>query len=113
MRSSYWGQGGHNAILLVGDFFKSALDSGKLDANALFPGGHKAASVQKEEEPEQDMEDQPGELQQEGVPAPEPVQPPQPPEQDDEAPPAKTLPAPTQPEQPAIQLQNSDAGPGP
>jgi penicillin-binding protein 1A len=114
MRSSYWGQGGHNAILLVSDFFKSALDSGKLDANALFPGGHKAAPVQKEEEPQQDMEDQPGELQQEGVPAPEPAPPPQPPEQDEETPPAQTLPPPTQPEpQQGIQLQNSDAGPSP
>jgi penicillin-binding protein 1A len=114
MRSSYWGQGGHNAILLVGDFFKSALDSGKLDANALFPGGHKAAPVQKEEEPQQDMEDQPGELQQEGVPAPAPAPPPQPPEQDEETPPAQTLPPPTQPEpQQGIQLQNSDAGPSP
>jgi penicillin-binding protein 1A len=30
MRSNYWGQGGHSAILLVGDFFKSALDSGRI-----------------------------------------------------------------------------------
>jgi penicillin-binding protein 1A len=110
MRSSYWGQGGHNAILLVGDFFKSALDSGKLDANALFPGGHKAAPVRKEEEPEQDMEEQQGELQQDGAPAPEPTPPPRPPEQDQETPPAQTLPPPTQPEpQQGIQLQNSDA----
>jgi penicillin-binding protein 1A len=27
MRSNYWGQGGHSAILLVGDFFKTALDA--------------------------------------------------------------------------------------
>lgn len=45
MRSSYWGQGGHNAILLVGDFFRSALDAGKLDAAALFPGGQPQAGA--------------------------------------------------------------------
>lgn len=37
MRSSYWGQGGHNAILLVGDFFRRALKSELVDANAVFP----------------------------------------------------------------------------
>jgi penicillin-binding protein 1A len=25
MRSNYWGQGGHNAIFIVGDFFREAL----------------------------------------------------------------------------------------
>ena len=44
MRSSYWGQGGHNAILLVGDFFRSALDAGKIDPAALFPGGQPQAA---------------------------------------------------------------------
>jgi len=39
MRSNYWGQGGHNAVLVVGDFFRSALRTGKIDAGALFPGG--------------------------------------------------------------------------
>jgi penicillin-binding protein 1A len=72
MRSSYWGQGGHNAVLLVGDFFKSALDSGKLDADALFPGGHKSEPVHHEEEPAPDEEmETPGDLQQEGAPPPE------------------------------------------
>ena len=37
MRSDYWGQGGHNALLLVGDFFRNALDAGMLDAKAAFP----------------------------------------------------------------------------
>jgi penicillin-binding protein 1A len=37
MRSSYWGQGGHNALLVVGDFFREALKSGMLDAKASFP----------------------------------------------------------------------------
>lgn len=36
MRSDYWGQGGHNAILLVGDFFRDALRGGLVDARARF-----------------------------------------------------------------------------
>jgi penicillin-binding protein 1A len=73
MRSSYWGQGGHNAILVVGDFFKTALDSGKLDANALFPGGRKPEPVvrQEEQEPQVEMEEG-GDMQQEGAPPAEP-----------------------------------------
>jgi penicillin-binding protein 1A len=37
MRSDYWGQGGHNAILLVGDFFRDTLKAGRIDAKATFP----------------------------------------------------------------------------
>ena len=37
MRSDYWGQGGHNALLLVGDFFRAAMGRGMLDAKASFP----------------------------------------------------------------------------
>jgi penicillin-binding protein 1A len=37
MRSDYWGQGGHNALLLVGDFFRSALGAGMLNVKAAFP----------------------------------------------------------------------------
>jgi penicillin-binding protein 1A len=37
MRSSYWGEGGHNALLLVGDFFQQALGAQLIDANARFP----------------------------------------------------------------------------
>jgi penicillin-binding protein 1A len=37
MRSNYWGQGGHNAVLLVGDFFRSALQDKLIDAQAQFP----------------------------------------------------------------------------
>src|SRR5690606_18967276 len=37
MRSDYWGQGGRNAILLVGDFFQQALQTGKLSKQASFP----------------------------------------------------------------------------
>ncbi|HEY2925893.1 penicillin-binding protein 1A [Piscinibacter sp.] len=37
MRSDYWGQGGHNAILLVGDFFRSVLQQRWVDVAASFP----------------------------------------------------------------------------
>jgi penicillin-binding protein 1A len=37
MRSDYWGQGGHSALLLVGDFFRAAMSKGMLDAKASFP----------------------------------------------------------------------------
>ncbi|KQQ97365.1 penicillin-binding protein 1A [Massilia sp. Leaf139] len=79
MRSSYWGQGGHNAILLVGDFFKSALDTGKIDRAALFPGGRPPAPprAREEEEPEEEFIE-PGDII-EGMPAEEPqeVEPPE------------------------------------
>jgi penicillin-binding protein 1A len=108
MRSNYWGQGGHNAILLVGDFFKSALDSGKLDANALFPGGHKPEPVVRQEqdqEPQEEMEEG-GDMQQEGVPPAEPplVQPlPEPPSE----PPMAPEPEPAPPPEP---VNNGEAG---
>ncbi|MET0982876.1 MAG: penicillin-binding transpeptidase domain-containing protein, partial [Telluria sp.] len=74
MRSNYWGQGGHNAILLVGDFFRTALDAGKLDKAAIFPGGRPPAAprVQAEEPQEEFIE--PEELM-EGMPADEPAPP--------------------------------------
>jgi len=37
MRSDYWGQGGHNAILVVGEFFRDALKGNLLDVKAKFP----------------------------------------------------------------------------
>ncbi|HVO95270.1 MAG TPA: penicillin-binding transpeptidase domain-containing protein, partial [Terriglobales bacterium] len=37
MRSNYWGEGGHNAVLLVGDFFQRALDARLIDGSARFP----------------------------------------------------------------------------
>src|SRR5436190_12072860 len=37
MRSNYWGQGGHNAIYIVGDFFRETLAKGSLNAKAQFP----------------------------------------------------------------------------
>jgi penicillin-binding protein 1A len=37
MRSDHWGQGGHNALLLVGDFFRDTLKSRLVDTKAHFP----------------------------------------------------------------------------
>jgi penicillin-binding protein 1A len=37
MRSDYWGQGGHNAALLIGDFFKDTLKSKLINVKAQFP----------------------------------------------------------------------------
>lgn len=37
MRSNYWGQGGHNALLVVGDFFQQALSSRSIDVAARYP----------------------------------------------------------------------------
>jgi penicillin-binding protein 1A len=45
MRSNYWGEGGHNAVLLVGDFFQHTLDARFIDASAQFPYGKPRDSV--------------------------------------------------------------------
>ena len=37
MRSNYWGEGAHNALLLVGDFFQQTLDTRLIDGGAQFP----------------------------------------------------------------------------
>ena len=37
MRSAHWGQGGHNAVLVVGDFFRGAIKEKLVDAKAKFP----------------------------------------------------------------------------
>jgi penicillin-binding protein 1A len=37
MRSDYWGQGGHNAVHLVGDFMAQAVAARAIDARAEFP----------------------------------------------------------------------------
>jgi penicillin-binding protein 1A len=71
MRSNYWGQGGHNAILVVGDFFRSGIDSGKIDRGALFPGGRVAAPARPAAEPEDVMETN-ADPKEEGAPPPEP-----------------------------------------
>jgi penicillin-binding protein 1A len=36
MRSNYWGEGGHNAILVVGDFFRHILNAQFIDPGAQF-----------------------------------------------------------------------------
>jgi penicillin-binding protein 1A len=71
MRSNYWGQGGHNAILVVGDFFKAAIASGRVDAAALFPQG-RVAHQRPAEEPEEEVLEGPADIQLEGAPPPEP-----------------------------------------
>jgi penicillin-binding protein 1A len=88
MRSNYWGQGGHSAILLVGDFFKTALDSGKIAQDAQFPGFRKPEPVVRHQVEEDEMEEG-TDMQQEGGP---PADLPQPPEPKDE-------PAPPEPRQ--------------
>jgi penicillin-binding protein 1A len=37
MRSSYWGQGAHNALLPVGDFFRQAIDARLIDPGLQLP----------------------------------------------------------------------------
>jgi penicillin-binding protein 1A len=46
MRSDYWGQGGHNAILLVGDFFRTALSRRLLASDASFPQAERRAPLE-------------------------------------------------------------------
>ncbi|MCC2955664.1 PBP1A family penicillin-binding protein [Massilia sp. IC2-477] len=104
MRSSYWGQGGHNALLLVGDFMKSAFETGRLDPNALLPGG-RPPPPRRVEEPEEYIEEGPGELEIEGM-SPESEVPDPAPIEDEPAPsepppaPVQTAPPPSLPEVP-------------
>jgi penicillin-binding protein 1A len=37
MRSNHWGEGGHNALMVVGDFFQQTLAARLIDTNAEFP----------------------------------------------------------------------------
>jgi penicillin-binding protein 1A len=37
MRSNYWGEGAHNALLVVGDFFQQTLAARLIDGNVEFP----------------------------------------------------------------------------
>ena len=95
MRSSYWGQGGHNALLLVGDFMRSAVDGGKLDPNALLPGG-RTPPPRRYEEPEY-VEEGPGDLEIEEGMSGEEVPDPAPIEDEDEPVEAPVQPVPVQP----------------
>jgi penicillin-binding protein 1A len=45
MRSDYWGQGGHNAALLVGDFFRDTLKAKLVNTKAKFPQPKRAEPV--------------------------------------------------------------------
>jgi penicillin-binding protein 1A len=83
MRSNYWGQGGHNAVLLVGDFYRTALDSGKLDAKALLPGGKAAPAPAPLQAKADEEDDDPPDVPQDEGPAP--VELPWPDMQDSEA----------------------------
>jgi len=103
MRSSYWGQGGHNALLLVGDFMRSAFDSGRLDPNALLPGGRPPPPRAVHEV--EDVEEGPGELDMEGampadeeVPDPAPIEETQPSMPIQAPPPSQPMPPPPLPE---------------
>lgn len=90
LRSTWWGQGGHNAALLVGDFFRSAFDGGRLDTQAVFPGGkpppprRAAPPVEEVEDIEEEVDtSETGERAEEFLegeaPQPEPQAPPPPP----------------------------------
>ncbi len=57
MRSNYWGQGGHNAILVVGDFFREALKTRLIDVKAEFPRPVRAVAPDDAPDPE-DWHDQ-------------------------------------------------------
>ena len=45
MRSDYWGGGGQNALLLVGDFFRQTLDARLVDGRARFPYARPSDSI--------------------------------------------------------------------
>jgi penicillin-binding protein 1A len=45
MRSDYWGGGGQNALLLVGDFFRQALDARLINGGARFPYARPSDSI--------------------------------------------------------------------
>lgn len=113
MRSSYWGQGGHNALLLVGDFMRSAVDGGKLDPDALLPGERKP-TPRRYQEPEY-VEEGPGELEIEEGMSGEEVPDPAPIEDEDEPAEAPIQPVPSQPApvQTAPPMQLPDVPPPP
>ncbi|MBI1889390.1 MAG: transglycosylase domain-containing protein [Burkholderiales bacterium] len=61
MRSNYWGQGGHNAIRLVGDFFQRVVIAGDVDPIAQFPRPWRSTMMALYEQPEPDAQAQPPE----------------------------------------------------
>lgn len=73
MRSDYWGQGGHNAILVVGDFFRGVLKAKLVDIEAEFPRPRRQPIMITVEPADPDWADQ---LQRDGeVITPHPVPP--------------------------------------
>jgi penicillin-binding protein 1A len=59
MRSSYWGQGGHNAIFIVGDFFRNSMEKGRIDAAARFPSPPPRPAVMVQAQAQVDGTEQP------------------------------------------------------
>jgi penicillin-binding protein 1A len=51
MRSAHWGQGGHSALHLVGDFYQQALATRALDPRAVFAAPREADPVVPVPEP--------------------------------------------------------------
>jgi penicillin-binding protein 1A len=45
MRSNYWGEGAHNALLLVGDFFRQTFAARLIDGGARFPYSRPSDSI--------------------------------------------------------------------
>jgi penicillin-binding protein 1A len=45
MRSNYWGEGAHNALPMVGDFFQRTLASRLIDGGAAFPFARPSDSI--------------------------------------------------------------------
>lgn len=54
MRSDYWGQGGHNALLVVGDFFRDALKSKLINVKAQFPRPKRMPLMTRADTPRKD-----------------------------------------------------------
>src|SRR5574340_1031998 len=53
LRSNYWGQGGHSALRVVGDFFSAALKHELINAAARFPRPLPRPTLTMEPDPEQ------------------------------------------------------------
>jgi penicillin-binding protein 1A len=51
MRSNYWGQGGHNAALVVGDFFRDTLKAKLINPKARFPLPKRVEMLVRSDEP--------------------------------------------------------------
>jgi penicillin-binding protein 1A len=45
MRSNYWGEGGHNALFVVSDFFQQTLAARLIDSRAEFPFARPSESI--------------------------------------------------------------------